>query len=897
MAELIDQETGRVVTAQDADAAELVSSGLYRAAKPEEVQAELRRAELSDVGSTVAAGLEGAASEATLGGYDALVQSGALGEQFAEESRLRAEYNPTARGIGGAAGILGVTALTGGGGAAAALAERGAASLARGVASSALRNAVVKGAGVAAAGTVEGAVFGVGHELGQAALEHELDDPERLAQRLAVAGGMGALMGGGFGFIAGAAGGYIGSKATAAKESVLGGASAATGAEARAVGQVAGQVDNNLATSRQILNATDNDMAIMAELTPQQAPRTFSRKATSADKLNDVRQSAVKTVATAQDEVAIAADANRAALSVGEKPGVIRKIMADGGGPSKAVREPALAKMSEIEGQIQELVKRADVYEIGGASAIKQLGRKMESAASKMDDLLLKHGDDAMEEAVQAFRELDNVKRELGRAQVQASRGMNGSQEAMLEIQGIRENLRGFLESADVWGDGVAGFQTALNAKWSPLIDLQSSFNQRFALSQRETFTGIKSAYDKTKFIGEADRKAISGMLKQLGTEEGEQLEALYRLKTAREVDYQRHASRLFDADAATQANVAKIEDAAKRTFAALDEARQTTLDAAEFAAQQETISAIPIVGETIAKSRKSLAKLLSAGEDAGLLSQVGKASADGNAVVKSAASGIIERVKAAGSAAKGAAKKSVPAARRVAMHLGIRSRGSRDVDAYQQIGERVNELSRPDSSTRARARDRMSQLADQRPDIAQAYEAQTQRAADFLKSKFRPAVPDMGTDVLGHTRPPQMDPASVSTFLRYVDAVQDPQGALDRAAAGTITREDVEVLRSVYPAVYSDLVGDVMDQLANVQTRPPYEERIRLGLLLGVPTDPALSPSSLQMVVASAQRLNAAGQQGGGGMGPTVSPSNAKPPEAGGMLLDPRAGARIETR
>lgn len=888
MAELVDQETGRVVAADDADAAELVASGLYAPATPEDVQAELQRAEFSDVGSTVAAAGEGAASGISLGLSDVAIQEGILGEEFAEESRLRAEFNPTARGVGEAGGVIAGTLLTGGAGGAAALGTRAGAAAARGIGSAALKQAVTRGAGAAAMGATEGLIFGAGHELSEAALERQLDDPAALAERLAVAGGIGALLGGGLGFAGSAATSLVGSGLRAGKEAgarLLGRARPGTIAD-----DVAGEVASS--PFGQMASATDDDLATLTELTGARPQRSFAQKAAASERLDDVRQSTVRELTAAQDDIARATDANRAAFSVSEKPDTIRRLISEGGGPAAAVRQPSLAKMADLEDRIQDLVARADDFESGGRSAIRQLGRRMENSAARFDETLTRVGDDTIEEAVEAFRTLDAVKRDLGRAQVQSTRGANGSQQAMQEIQSLREDLRGFLETDDVWGAGIAGFQRDLNSKWAPLIDVESSFQRQFGSGRRDTLSGLKSDVDKTKFISEADPRKIGSMVSGLTRAETEKLEGLYRLKMAREVEYQRTASRLFGGGDDVAKNVQRIEAASKKALTALEDARQTTLDAAEHEASISALGDIPIFGGTLAGGTRLAGKAAARLRPPDTPTRAAAQSAlEGKSAIRKAAEGVVGRLKTA-------APKAGKAARRAGTYLGVRASGSNDVEAYQQIGERVKQLQDPESQPRRRARDKTAGVRGERPDVGEAYESHTQRAADFLASKWRDAGGGMA-DALGHTRKLRMDPATVSKFLRYAEAVQDPQSVLDRASSGTIRPEDVEVLREVYPTVYQDLVSDTLHALETVQRRPSYQERVRVGLMLGVPTDPSMSPTSIQQVMASAQRAMAASQsqQGEPLGGPTVTPSAAKAPEAGEQLLDPQAGTRIEKR
>jgi hypothetical protein len=83
-----------------------------------------------------------------------------------------------------------------------------------------------------------------------------------------------------------------------------------------------------------------------------------------------------------------------------------------------------------------------------------------------------------------------------------------------------------------------------------------------------------------------------------------------------------------------------------------------------------------------------------------------------------------------------------------------------------------------------------------------------------------------------------------VDRFMRYVRAVADPLSILDDLRDGTVTQEGAEAVRTVYPELFQDLADTILTELEGREEPLPYEERIRLGILLGAPTDPTLEPA-----------------------------------------------------
>lgn len=235
-------EDGRIGTVPIEGAREAFAKGATTIGAEEHRKAELQ-ARYGDVGHQVAAGLEGAASMASLGATDyAAVGAGSLfgGQEGSEAVRRHlqenAEANPISHGIGVAGGLIAPALLTGGASTAVegaegvgALARAGEAASAVGKAIAApseltmgLGNLVERGVGklvgeeattlagrvaqkaakLGARGVVEGGVFGGA----QAADESMLGDTELTGQKLLGAVGNGMLFGGLGGAGLGAAG-------------------------------------------------------------------------------------------------------------------------------------------------------------------------------------------------------------------------------------------------------------------------------------------------------------------------------------------------------------------------------------------------------------------------------------------------------------------------------------------------------------------------------------------------------------------------------------------------------------------------------------------------------------------------------------------------------------------
>lgn len=150
-------------------------------------------------------------------------------------------------------------------------------------------------------------------------------------------------------------------------------------------------------------------------------------------------------------------------------------------------------------------------------------------------------------------------------------------------------------------------------------------------------------------------------------------------------------------------------------------------------------------------------------------------------------------------------------------------------------------------------------------PGVASLVANRVQTAADFLRSK----APKVYQSPFS-TKPPLVDPISAASFERYLSTVQDPIGTLNEIADGSVTREQAEALRIVYPALYKDVQDQITDTLADAADRGhevPFDLRIKLGIMFTVPIDPSLTPQA-QLAIQGAVGGAPVGEPGGGGGG-----------------------------
>lgn len=150
-------------------------------------------------------------------------------------------------------------------------------------------------------------------------------------------------------------------------------------------------------------------------------------------------------------------------------------------------------------------------------------------------------------------------------------------------------------------------------------------------------------------------------------------------------------------------------------------------------------------------------------------------------------------------------------------------------------VRERIAETLKPIGAVSPMLADKMETLAAAR--------------LAFLYDKM-PKKPEIGGLPVG---PDNWEPSEMQmrTWARYVAAAEDPDGILERVAAGQVSPEDAEVMRTLYPEQLNQFTMQVLAKLPELRQTLRYDRRIALSILTGVPVDPSMEPRILQALQA----------------------------------------------
>jgi hypothetical protein len=106
-----------------------------------------------------------------------------------------------------------------------------------------------------------------------------------------------------------------------------------------------------------------------------------------------------------------------------------------------------------------------------------------------------------------------------------------------------------------------------------------------------------------------------------------------------------------------------------------------------------------------------------------------------------------------------------------------------------------------------------------------------------FLASKLPVSAAKPALDPHAPDRDPA--PAAMDKFLRYQRAADEPMSIFDDLERGRVSRESIEAVKAIYPAIYEEVRTTVQRHVLEQEKPPSYQQQLQLGILLDIPVRP----------------------------------------------------------
>lgn len=104
-----------------------------------------------------------------------------------------------------------------------------------------------------------------------------------------------------------------------------------------------------------------------------------------------------------------------------------------------------------------------------------------------------------------------------------------------------------------------------------------------------------------------------------------------------------------------------------------------------------------------------------------------------------------------------------------------------------------------------------------------------------------------------------QPSPGQLQDFHSQLQIINDPYHVLNKLHDGTLTQNDMDTMRAVYPAITDKITQAIMSQAANEKYQDmPYSAKSKLSLLTQMPIDQSFEPKFINAMQANFQDAQA---------------------------------------
>jgi len=510
----------------------------------------------------------------------------------------------------------------------------------------------------------------------------------------------------------------------------------------------------------------------------------------------------------------------------------------------------------------------AEIDEMLAAPA--DYGHRADMQAYRRKLVSIRKKADAGESAGVLYNELDSAKQDLGKIRKRELRRRDAPSQDQATTSRLRKmydgeqidgkqfgGLKGHLEDETVWGKTVTAAQREENAAWH--FDLED-VRRRPGAQLTEAWEGAEF-WESGKLTRQARTKGIRDYFDNLGklqTREDTPM-LLAQLKKDEVL-----LDTIAKHRALTEAETAALDEfkAASKKFQNVHERALKTSGARNALADMESAEGRLGIGAVGGVALGAMAAGPAGAVAGALVGAMAKPSrvvrtlavldrllGDQRLGITKAVGGYIAKVTRAG---KRAVRHAVPQS--VTRKQAAESRKAR-VTTYRKKLAELSRLASDPVEAQKRLMGSVADIQEGAPRTSHGLQIKTMQIASYLHGRMaksrRPPAPFAKSD---GWEPSDMDISRAESLERVV---MRPSALLDELRNGTITGEQVAAVRELHPHVYRQIVSELTDRLSELSEDLPYEERVRLTVLFGVPVEPAASPEML----AVWQETHAAGR------------------------------------
>lgn len=561
--------------------------------------------------------------------------------------------------------------------------------------------------------------------------------------------------------------------------------------------------------------------------------------------------------------------------------------------PDEAASYARIARKGLVE-RLQETAAQIEEQSAGVSGVQKSFGTQAKRMRDAADEIAALSADDATTLA-RMHKIADDAKRDFDKILARGpSRAAMGDETALFNYfrQGNgADSLRRALSDPQLFGEGIAATQAAVNQAWTKAIPRLKDIQGRLLREGMEATEVDPFMLEKV-----VDPSKILPFIRNIGSAEQEMNAQTLAQWVETQIDLQTTAARLFKPTGRQAERIERSLNALQvmrrdieraRNASATMQAAKVIAEDAQGALQRAAIENLGGIGRVLTTMLDLERRAVIERTLAGMVGDADKRIAEAAmAFVRGGEKPgkfVAEAAKATGRAVAAADKPApqIKAKEAVAKELATaapkETRAARAEEALRQIAIVGAIASTPQAIEAFAYQGTAPMHSTTDPRLSASVALLAGRAAAYLRAKAPPVFESSTLQPQIVQR--QLSDAEVARWRAYVMTAASPLSVLDDLKAGTIRREQVETLRALYPAMYSSMQAKVLDALHTSRAQVSYSQRVLLGTLFGAPTDPTLQPASIRALQASFTPVQPSAPSGGQGR-----PGNVRGTFAAGM-------------
>lgn len=172
-----------------------------------------------------------------------------------------------------------------------------------------------------------------------------------------------------------------------------------------------------------------------------------------------------------------------------------------------------------------------------------------------------------------------------------------------------------------------------------------------------------------------------------------------------------------------------------------------------------------------------------------------------------------------------------------------------------EELSQKIKVMSMDPETTAKQLAELANPLTLGAPKVSEAYVQQKMKTYEYILS----ILPKNSTDnSLNPFQKPKynISDQQLTTLEKTIEVINNPFVVIKSLENGTLSKPQMEALKNIYPIIYEQMRGKIMESAYDGNENMPYDARLKLSLLMGEPLDNSIGQTkSYQQTFASPEQ------------------------------------------